>query len=79
MSDRRCKLGLRARIEIARAVGGGASQRSVARRFAVSPATVNTIWHRWLSATVDERVSGACLEARRPVPRSCPWALSAQE
>jgi transposase InsO family protein len=79
MSDRRCKLGLRARIEIARAVQEGASQRSVARRFAVSPATVNTIWHRWRVATPAERASGACVEARRPVPRSCPWALSAEQ
>jgi transposase InsO family protein len=79
MSDRRCKLGLRARIEIARAVQEGASQRSVARRFAVSPATVNTIWHRWRVATPAERASGACVEARRPVPRSCPWALSAED
>jgi transposase len=79
MSDRRCRLGLRARIEIAQAVEEGASQRSVARRFGVSPATVHTIWHRWLAATVDERVSGVCLEARRPVPKSCPWALSAEE
>jgi transposase InsO family protein len=77
MSDRRCRLGLRARIEIARAVEEGASQRSVARRFAVSPATVNTIWHRWRAATPEQRASGSCLEPRRPVPRSCPWALSA--
>ena len=60
MSDRRCKLGLRARLEIARAVEAGASQRSVARRFGVSAATVNTIWHRWRVALADERVSGSC-------------------
>ena len=79
MSDGRCKLGLRGRVEIARAVEQGASQRSVARRFGVSPATVNTIWHRWRAASVDERASGVCLEARRPVPRSCPWALSSED
>ena len=79
MSDRRCKLGLRARLEIARAVEGGASQRSVARRYGVSPATVNTLWHRWREASVPERASGECLLARRPVPRSCPWALSAED
>ena len=75
MSDRRCKLGLRARIEIAVAVQGGETQRVVARRYAVSPATVNTIWQRWRAASELERVRGACLEPRRPVPRSCPWAL----
>jgi transposase InsO family protein len=79
MSDRRCKLGLRARIEIARAVEGGRSQRQVARAYAVSPATVHTIWHRWRSASAAERVDGVCLVARRPIPKSCPWALSAAE
>jgi transposase InsO family protein len=79
MSDGRCKLGLRARLEIARAVDSGASQRSVARRFAVSPATVNTLWHRWRQASPDERAGGACLLPRRPVPKSCPWKLSAAE
>jgi transposase InsO family protein len=77
MSDRRCKLGLRARLEIARAVEAGASQRSVARQFAVSPATVNTIVRRWREATPVERERGRCLEPRRPVPKSCPWALGA--
>jgi transposase InsO family protein len=78
MSDGRCKLGLRARIEIARAVEGGASQRSVARRYAVSPATVNTIARRWREATPTERERGRCLEPRRPIPKSCPWRLPAQ-
>src|SRR4051794_19910563 len=77
MSDRRCKLGLRARIEIAVAVQGGASQRAVARRYAVSPATVNTIVKRWRAASEAERECGACLEPRAPIPKSCPWALSA--
>jgi transposase InsO family protein len=79
MSDRRCKLGLRARLEIARAVEGGQTQRAVAERFAVSPATVNTIWQRWRDASEGEREHGRCLEPRRPVPGSCPWALSVEE
>lgn len=79
MSDRRCKLGLRARIEIADAVDRGESQRQVARRFAVSPATVNTIARRWRAASAAERERGRCLEPRRPVPKSCPWALSAED
>jgi transposase-like protein len=78
MSDRRCKLGLRARLEIARAVEGGVTQRSVARRFAVSPATVNTIWRRWREASEADRASAACLLPRRPVPKSCPWALDVE-
>ena len=79
MQDRRCKLGLRARFEIARAVESGLSQRQVARQFAVSPATVNTIWRRWRDASPAERQSGACLLPRRPVPKSCPWQLSAED
>jgi transposase InsO family protein len=79
MSDRRCKLGLRARIEIARAVEHGESQRSVARRYAVSPATVHTIWHRWRIAPAAERDDASCLLPRRPVPKSCPWALSVED
>src|SRR5215208_6444131 len=79
MSDRRCKLGLRARIEIAQAVADGETQRAVAARYAVSPATVNTIWRRWRDASERERERGACLEPRRPVPKSCPWALSAEQ
>lgn len=77
MSDRRCKLGLRSRIEIAQAVERGESQRSVARAYAVSPATVNMIARRWRCASEFERRDGACLLPRRPVPKSCPWALSA--
>jgi transposase InsO family protein len=76
MSDRRCKLGLRARIEIAQAVERGETQRAVARRYGVSPATVNTIARRWRDATGAEREHGRCLQARRPIPKSCPWALS---
>ncbi len=79
MSDRRCKLGLRARIEIAKAVEGGQTQRAVAAQFAVSPATVNTIWQRWRSATPEQRERGACLEPRPPVPKSCPWSLSVED
>ena len=79
MSDRRCRLGLRARIEIAQAVEAGATQRAVAGQFAVSPATVNTIWRRWREASPAERERGLCLEPRRPVPKSCPWALSTEE
>jgi transposase InsO family protein len=78
MSDRRCKLGLRARIEIAEAVAAGQTQRSVARRYGVSPATVNAIAKRWRAAAPAEREHGRCLLPRRPVPRSCPWRLSVE-
>ena len=76
MSDRRCRLGLRARLEIAQAVEAGHAQRQVAARFAVAVGTVNAIWQRWRDAELGERERGRCLEPRRPVPKSCPWALS---
>ena len=34
---------------------------------------------RWLAASEGERASGAWCAPRRPVPGSCPWALSAEE
>jgi transposase InsO family protein len=40
-----------------------------------STATAHRWWHRWLAAGETERVSRACLRARPPVPKSCPWAL----
>jgi transposase InsO family protein len=66
-------------LEIARAVERGDKQRQVAARYAVSPATVNTIWQRWRDAPAELRERGRCLEPRRPVPKSCPWALSGDE
>jgi transposase len=59
MSDGRCKLGLRARLEIARAVvEDGETLRAVAARYGVSPTTVGTIARRWRQASPAERVRG---------------------
>src|SRR5215213_11125664 len=44
-----------------------------------SPSTVTSARDRWQQASTAERVSGAWCAPRRPVPRSCPWALSAVE
>jgi hypothetical protein len=44
----------------------------------VAPATAHRWWHRWLAASEEQRASRECLRARAPVPRSCPWALSAE-
>ena len=41
----------------------------------VAPATAHRWWHRWQPASEPERVSRACLRARPPVPRTCPWRL----
>jgi len=57
----------------------GEKARAVARSMGCSPTTVTTTRDRWLQATEAERSSGAWCAPRRPVPRSCPWALSAAE
>jgi hypothetical protein len=44
-----------------------------------SPTTVTTARDRWLAASETERAHGSWCAPRRPVPRSCPWALSAEQ
>jgi transposase InsO family protein len=79
MEDRRCKLGLAGRLELVRRVESGASLRAAAAAVGVAPATAHRWWHRWREASETERASRACLATRRPVPRSCPWALTAEQ
>jgi transposase len=78
MEDGRCKLGLAGRLELVRRVEAGSSLRAAAAALNVAPATAHRWWHRWRSATDGERAARACLAAPAPVPRSCPWALSAE-
>jgi transposase InsO family protein len=79
MEDRRCKLGLAGRLELVRLVEEGASLRAAAAALGVAPATAHRWWHRWREASEGERLSRACLRTRRPVPRSCPWALAKEQ
>jgi transposase InsO family protein len=79
MEDRRCKLGLAGRLELVRLVERGASLRAAAAATGVAPATAHRWWHRWRAASVEERASRVCLRTRRPVPGSCPWALSLEQ
>jgi transposase InsO family protein len=79
MEDRRCKLGLAGRLELVRLVEQGASLRAAAVALGVAPATAHRWWHRWRAASEGERASRACLRTRRPVPQSCPWALSEEQ
>jgi transposase InsO family protein len=44
-----------------------------------SPTTVCTARDRWLEADAAQRASGAWCAPRRPVPRSCPWALDPED
>jgi len=57
----------------------GEKARAIARSTGCSPTTVTTARDRWLAATEAERAGGAWCAPRRPLPRSCPWALSADE
>jgi transposase InsO family protein len=79
MEDRRCKLGLAGRLELVRLVEQGASLRAAAGALGVAPATAHRWWHRWQAASEEQRLSRSCLRTRRPVPHSCPWALSDEE
>jgi transposase InsO family protein len=77
MQDRRCRLGLAARIEMVRRRQAGESLRQIAADFGCSPTTVKTQCDRWKDASDQERATFSCLVPRRPVPKSCPWALGA--
>jgi transposase InsO family protein len=78
MTDGRCRFGPRAKREMVARWLAGESARAIARSMGCSPTTVTTARDRWLGASEDERASGAWSVPRRPVPRSCPWALSAE-
>ena len=75
MGDRRCRFGLAARIEMVRRRQAGESLRQIAGVLACSPTTVKTQCDRWDAASPQQRADFSCLHPRRPVPRSCPWAL----
>ena len=79
MGDRRCRFGLAARIEMVRRRQAGESLRQIAARFGCSPTTVKTQCDRWKAASEQQRADFSCLSPRRPVPRSCPWALTRVE
>jgi transposase InsO family protein len=77
VEDGRCKLGLAGRLQLVLLIEEGCSFRSAAAESSVSVATAHRWWRRWVEATETERGSRACLRARPPVPKSCPWALGA--
>ena len=79
MQDRRCRFGLAARIEMVQRRQGGESLRAIASSLACSPSTVRTNWLRWEQADAGGRADFSCLAPRRPVPKSCPHALSAEQ
>jgi transposase InsO family protein len=78
MEDGRCRLGPGGRLELVRLIEQGSSLRAAAAALNVAPATAHRWWHRWRQASEQERASRACLRARAPIPRSCPWRLSVE-
>jgi transposase InsO family protein len=79
MEDRRCKLGLRGRLELVELIDSGQTFRAAAAAVGVSPATAHRWWRRWQQASDEQRASRACLRARPPRPKSCPWALGEED
>src|SRR5689334_799335 len=79
MTDGRCRFGPRAKREMVARVLAGEHARAVARALGCSPTTVTTARDRWLAASEAERVDGRWCAPRRPVPGSCPWALTAEQ
>jgi transposase InsO family protein len=79
MTDGRCRFGPRAKREMVARLVAGERARAIARSMGCSPSTVTTARDRWLAAGAAERASGAWCAPRRPVPASCPWALSGAE
>ena len=79
MTDGRCRFGPRAKREMVARLLAGERARAIARSLGCSATTVCTTRDRWSAATEDERASGAWCAPARPVPRSCPWALSREQ
>ena len=79
MSDGRCRFGPRAKREMIARLLAGEKARVIARSLGCSPTTVTTTRDRWRAASEQERADGSWCAPRRPVPRSCPWALTAAE
>src|SRR5438309_10930145 len=79
MEDGRCRLGLQGRLELVRLIEAGATLRAAAAALSVAPATAHRWWHRWKDASDQERASRAALATRSSRPRSCPWALTAEQ
>lgn len=71
MEEGRCKLGLAGRLELVRLIDPGVTFRQAAACLGEA----HRWWQRWCQASDSERASKACLCARPPVPRSCPWRL----
>src|SRR3954453_4664505 len=72
-------LGPAGRLALVQAIESGMTLRAAAAALNVAPATAHRWWHRWRGGSEAERASRACLSTRRPVPGSCPWALTGEQ
>ena len=79
MTDGRCRFGPRAKREMVSRLLAGEKARAIARSIGCSPSTVTTARDRWRQASPQQRADGSWCLPRRPVPKSCPWRLSAAE
>ena len=79
MTDRRCRFGLAAKIEMVRRCENGEKVGEIARSLACAPNTVRTAWQRWQQSDQAGREDFSCLLPRKPIPKSCPHALSADD
>jgi transposase InsO family protein len=76
---RNARLGLAGRRALVADIEAGCSCREAARRRGVSPTTACKWWRRWSSASLEQRLSLACLEDRSSRPHRCPRLLPASE
>lgn len=76
---RNARLGLAGRRALVGDVEAGLSCREAARRRGVSPTTACKWWRRWSEATLEQRLSRACLEDRSSRPYHSPRRLPAAE
>ena len=76
---RNARLGLAGRRALVADVEAGLSCRAAARRRGVSPTTACKWWRRWSAATLEQRLSLACLQDRSSRPHRMPRLLAAAE
>jgi transposase InsO family protein len=72
----RAKLGPAGRLALTEAIASGMTQKAAAAAFCVAPATAHRWWHRRLTASPDELVSGGWLCDRSSRPRRSPRLLA---
>ena len=67
---RNAKLGLAGRYALVCAIEDGLTLKAATVGFNVSPATAHRLWHRWIAANEQARVTLSCLFDRSSRP-SC--------